>query len=193
MKFKFLFFYILIIGTMIFVYSGCKGAIEDEPQNNYENPVDPLEALKTLVVTSSAFSFGDKIPAQYTCDGAGISPPVSWANVPEGTKSILVTFVDRTWAFVHMILMNVPADVTSLPEDVANNVPSGAQFGPNSAGLSIYFPPRPDPGDHNNYYYIIYALDTMVPESESNLILPDLLTHVQDNILAWGELLGIYR
>jgi len=33
------------------------------------------------------------IPAKYTCDGQDSSPPLSWADVPAGTKS-LVLIVD---------------------------------------------------------------------------------------------------
>jgi len=41
-----------------------------------------------ITLTSSAFEEGGAIPSKYTCDGADVSPPLSWAGVPEGTESL---------------------------------------------------------------------------------------------------------
>lgn len=41
-----------------------------------------------MVVTSTAFNEGGMIPKQYTCDGEDISPPLTWSNVPDETKSL---------------------------------------------------------------------------------------------------------
>ncbi|HQT26506.1 MAG TPA: YbhB/YbcL family Raf kinase inhibitor-like protein, partial [Burkholderiales bacterium] len=46
-----------------------------------------------MILTSKAFREGEQIPEKYTCDGANISPPLSWSGVPPGTKS-LVLFID---------------------------------------------------------------------------------------------------
>ena len=37
---------------------------------------------KTLTVTSPAFAANGAIPAEFTCDGEGKTPPLSWSNVP---------------------------------------------------------------------------------------------------------------
>jgi len=39
-----------------------------------------------LDIKSTAFGDGELIPKQYTCDGADVSPQLSWSQPPEGTK-----------------------------------------------------------------------------------------------------------
>jgi len=48
----------------------------------------------TLQLTSPAYAEGAVIPAQYTCDGENISPPLKWSNVPQGTKSLALIVED---------------------------------------------------------------------------------------------------
>ncbi|MHA2938184.1 YbhB/YbcL family Raf kinase inhibitor-like protein [Vibrio sp. RC27] len=43
-----------------------------------------------LELTSSAFSDGDSLPISFTCEGEGISPPLSWSGVPEGAQSLVM-------------------------------------------------------------------------------------------------------
>lgn len=44
-----------------------------------------------FTVTSPAVGADGLLPAEFTCDGAGISPPVHWSGAPEGTRSFAVT------------------------------------------------------------------------------------------------------
>ena len=41
-----------------------------------------------IIVKSDSFSDGGMIPAKYTCDGANISPHLSWDNVPKDTSHL---------------------------------------------------------------------------------------------------------
>ncbi|MGX9415975.1 YbhB/YbcL family Raf kinase inhibitor-like protein [Vibrio sp. WJH972] len=49
-----------------------------------------VTADASLELTSSAFSDGDSLPISFTCEGEGISPPLSWRGVPEGAQSLVV-------------------------------------------------------------------------------------------------------
>ena len=40
-------------------------------------------------ITSSAFANQGAIPVLYTCEGRDISPPITWSEVPPGTKSLV--------------------------------------------------------------------------------------------------------
>ena len=72
----------------------------------------------SLVLTSPAFEDGGVYPAEFTCDGAGVSPPLAWDGVPTGTKSLALNLwhvpgpgdIKSYW-----VLYDIPADVTSLP------------------------------------------------------------------------------
>lgn len=74
-----------------------------------------------IKLTSSAFEEGGMIPAKYTCDGEDISPPLSWENLPEGTKSIAIICDDPDapiGTFVHWVLYNLPPETKKLEENV---------------------------------------------------------------------------
>ena len=43
----------------------------------------------SMKITSSVFEDGGEIPAKYTCQGADVSPPLTFAGVPEDAKSLV--------------------------------------------------------------------------------------------------------
>ena len=43
-----------------------------------------------LLLASPAIPPGGEIRSQYTCDGAGISPPLTWSGLPDGTESLVL-------------------------------------------------------------------------------------------------------
>jgi len=43
-----------------------------------------------LLLASPAIPPGGEIRSQYTCDGAGISPPRTWSGLPDGTESLVL-------------------------------------------------------------------------------------------------------
>jgi len=49
-----------------------------------------LQAHQSLTLSSSALVDGGTLPAKFSCEGAGISPPFNWTGVPEGTQSLLL-------------------------------------------------------------------------------------------------------
>ena len=61
-----------------------------------------------LKVQSSAFTEGSTIPAKHTCDGADVSPAVSWFGVPAEAKSLALICHDPDapagdWTFHHLV------------------------------------------------------------------------------------------
>ncbi|MCK5248712.1 MAG: hypothetical protein KAJ98_02035 [Spirochaetaceae bacterium] len=48
----------------------------------------------SLSLTSTAFAHEDSIPVRYTCEGRDLSPPLSWIDIPEGTKSLVLIMDD---------------------------------------------------------------------------------------------------
>lgn len=79
-------------------------------------PGPPRFRLKSPEVRNN----GGVLPARYTCDGEGISPPLYWENVPAGTESYAIIMLhippgDEA-EHVYMVLYNIPADVYELAE-----------------------------------------------------------------------------
>ncbi|MBA7535125.1 hypothetical protein ES705_27376 [subsurface metagenome] len=160
-------------------------------------PKDKKKEVKSmeLTVKSTAFSHGGMIPSKYTCDGMDISPPLSWSKGPEGTKSYALISDDPdapmgTW--VHWVLYNLSADVTSLPEDLQKTkiLDKGVLQGKNDFGKYGYGGPCP-PGGTHRYFFKVYALDIVI-DAGAGLTKKQLLKEMDKHILAQGELVGKY-
>jgi hypothetical protein len=153
----------------------------------------PTPALR---LASPAFKPGGMIPAPYTCDGRGISPPLAWTGVPKGARSLALAVEDpdapgRT--FVHWVLFNLPPGLRSLPAGVppAKVLPNGARHGRNDFGRLGYGPPSPPAGTHR-YYFRLLALSTRLA-LPSGISEGQLLKAAGPSILARAELMGRYR
>ena len=121
----------------------------------------------SMEILSSAFKDGEKIPIQYVMPGAGgknISVPLSWKNVPSGTKSFALSVVDphpvaQNW--VHWLVINIPANAVSIEEGASRKkMPPGTVELQSSFGDIGYGGPQPPKGtgDHP-YVFTLYALN----------------------------------
>lgn len=149
---------------------------------------------------SSAFVNEGEIPVQYTCDGDDLSPPLSWARIPDGTRSLALIVDDpdapdpaapkMTW--VHWVLYNLPADTASLPEGTGSaDLPNGAREGRNDWKRTGYGGPCPPIGRHR-YFFKLYALDLELPDLKEPTK-AQLESAMQDHVLAEAVLMGTYR
>jgi Raf kinase inhibitor-like YbhB/YbcL family protein len=149
-----------------------------------------------ITLTSSAFSEGEMIPGKYTCDGADVSPPLSWSGVPDNSRSIALICDDPdapmgTW--VHWVIFNIPPATTELLEGVtaSSGLPGGAKQGINDFKKMDYGGPCP-PGGTHRYFFKVYALDTELLTKEG-ITKKELLAAMQGHVLAEGQLMGTYK
>ena len=117
-----------------------------------------------LALESSAFSNGSTIPVQFTCGGDNQSPALSWTGVPHESRSLTLIVEDPDapgGTFIHWVIYNMPADRSSLPEDVPgkDNIAGGGEQGLNGRGEIGYHGPCPPPGAPHHYHFRLYALD----------------------------------
>jgi Raf kinase inhibitor-like YbhB/YbcL family protein len=144
-----------------------------------------------LHLTSSAFEDGGVIPARYTCDGENVSPPLSWEAGPPGTAAWVLIAEDpdaRSW--VHWLIVNLPAGVTSLEEGVSGGLPGGAIEGETDFGPARYGGPCPSSGEHR-YVFSLYALsEPLVPGAQ--LTATGVRADMFGKVLAGGGLTGRY-
>ena len=146
-------------------------------------------------VTSSAFTQGGMIPVLYTCDGRDISPPLSWTAGPAGTQSYAIIADDPDapmGIWVHWVAYNIPASITTLPENVAKDkqLGDGTLQGINDFKDFGYGGPCPPCGTHR-YFFKVYALDTVL-KAGPGLTKKKLLREIEGHTLAQGELMGSY-
>src|SRR5438094_10262082 len=91
-------------------------------QPNAQKPPasQPGENKMAIKLSSSAFKDGQPIPRGYTCDGANVSPPLEWSDIPKSAKTIALIADDPdapSGTFVHWVLYNLPADGMGLIEN----------------------------------------------------------------------------
>lgn len=149
-----------------------------------------------IKLTSTAFQEGGMIPAKYTCDGTNISPPLEWSGAPQTAESLALICDDpdapgKTW--VHWVLFDLPANRTSLPENVPpqETVAGGGKQGTNDFKKIGYGGPCPPTGTHR-YFFKIYALGTAL-NLDTKTTKDQLLQAIKDHVLAQGELMGRYK
>lgn len=149
----------------------------------------------TLSLSSTAFAAGASIPAVYSCNGRGISPPLAWSGAPAGAASFALIMEDPDapmGTFVHWVIFNIPAASKGLPEAVPTDakLSDGSVQGNNGAGRTGYAGPCPPSGTHR-YFFKLYALDASLTLS-SGAGKEQLLQAMQGHILAQGELMGTF-
>jgi Raf kinase inhibitor-like YbhB/YbcL family protein len=149
-----------------------------------------------FILQSAAFGSGDSIPGKYTCDGADISPPLVWSNVPEGTRSFALIADDPdapggTW--VHWVLYGMPSSARTLTESIPpdTKLSDGSINGKNSWGKLRYGGPCPPSGTHR-YFFKLYALDTVI-NLGSGATKEQLISAMKGHILGQAELMGKYK
>lgn len=142
---------------------------------------------KELMITSPAFANNGTIPAQYTCQGRNVNPPLEIEGLPEGTVSLVLIVEDPdapsgTW--VHWVVWDI--DPVNRIEE--NTVP-GTE-GMNDFQQHSYGGPCPPSGTHR-YFFIVYALNTTL-NLNSGAGKEDILKAIEGHILAKGVLIGLY-
>ena len=151
--------------------------------------------MEKINLTSPSFNEGELIPSKYTCDGKNISPALKWDKPSNEIKRFALIVEDPDspgGTFVHWIIYNIPANVTSFQEDVTpiKNIPDEVLIGTNNFGHIGYGGPCPPSGTHR-YYFRIYGLNSAV-HLEAGAEKGDLMRAMQKYIIAEGELMGKY-
>jgi len=121
-------------------------------------------APASIVLSSPSFGAGHPIPPKHAGKGVGdnISPALSWTGVPSESEELALVFEDRDaplpHPFVHVIVVGIPAETSSLNEAALSMVPPAqGMLGRNSFRRQAYAGPRALPG-HGPHYYAFQLL-----------------------------------
>lgn len=114
-----------------------------------------------MTVNSGAFS-GNIMPVRFTCGVRHApSPPLSWAGVPVGTKSIALV-VDDSNAPIAPYVYWLVFDISPATSDIQEGqLPPGARQAQGSNGVAAYNPPCPGSSSHQ-YRFTVYALNRVL-------------------------------
>ena len=146
-----------------------------------------------FMITSPAFSEGDEMPDEYTCEGkqmgSEIAPQLEWSGIPTGAKSLALFFKDMTFAEqgnsmgFHWGMWNIPITVTGMPEGLGGDAQPAEMGGATQKGAlgNKFFGPCPS-GDLHTYAFVLYAFDTEEITPPTNLQQMD--GYFEDNAIA---------
>ena len=143
----------------------------------------------TLKVMSPAFANFSVIPVKYTCDGAGVTPPLNVTNIPPGAKSLTLIVHDYNatpeGGFTYWIIWDLDT-LGVIPENFRSSHESM-----NSAKEYGNTPLCAKSGNHK-YHFIVYALDCRLVIGK-NTTKSSIENVMRGHVLAKGETVGIYN
>ena len=167
-------------------------------------------AAPPMTMTVAGFSDGGQIPVKYSqaapgvAVGEGLSPAITWTNVPAGTQSFVLNMHDMDVARnkttddqAHWIVWNMPGSATGLPEGVAKGaqLADGAyQF--SATGTMYRGPGAPANGPMHHYMFELFALDTkldVVPAADAFESRANVMKAMQGHILGKAVYGGLFR
>jgi Raf kinase inhibitor-like YbhB/YbcL family protein len=163
--------------------------------------VDLREGTGRIKLTSPAFADHAAIPARFTADGEGISPPLEWADIPTAATSLALIVEDADSPTPAPLVHAIAVDIDRLRKQLLEGELQATEGGRNTAlslGKNSYLtqawlPPDPPPG-HGPHRYV-FQLFALVDERETFSDAPgrnELVEVLRERAVASGWLIGIY-
>jgi Raf kinase inhibitor-like YbhB/YbcL family protein len=166
--------------AVLVLAAGCTGR---EPE------LTTPEAPMTIAVSSAAFADGGDIPRRHTCDGDDVSPPLTFASLPSGTRELALLMEDPDapgGTFVHWVAWGIDPSPGAL--DQAAATPGSGTNGFDRRG---YGGPCPPKGAPHRYVLTVFALSNPL-KLAAGASANDLRRAIADTVVAEGRLTGSY-
>jgi Raf kinase inhibitor-like YbhB/YbcL family protein len=156
-----------------------------------------LTPVPGMTLESYAFAGGGLVPDKYTCEGANVSPPLSWSGTPAETRAFVLLLTDPDApgkTFDHWVVYDIQADVSGFAEGVSGSsqIQAVAKEGKNDFGDEGYGGPCPPKGSEHHYVFRIYALGQPLGLT-GTATRENLQQAMLGKVLASGELVGRFR
>jgi Raf kinase inhibitor-like YbhB/YbcL family protein len=174
-----------------------------------ERPVAPdpyslLPAVASFTVTSPDIADGQPLDLRQVHESAGghnMSPALTWAGAPEGTRSFVVTCFDpdapTPSGFWHWCAVNLPVEATELPARAGasdQSLPGAAFHVRNDFSQQHYDGAAPPQGDvPHRYYFVVHAVDLPALEVDGGTSPAVVSFNLAFHTLARAVLLGTYQ
>ena len=150
-------------------------------------------------LTSKAFEHDADLPDEQLGEDDGVSPPLEWEGVPEGTKELAVVCEDPdadAGVVTHWVVYGIAPGATSLPAALSRDAyiesPLELCQGLNEYDEVGYSGPETDPdrGSHR-IFFRLFALDVELLDLPPGATRAELRQAAKGHILATAELVGI--
>jgi len=144
--------------------------------------------LKSAAFTDHAF-----IPDRFAKRGGNVSPPLTWAQVPDGSAELVLLCEDPdapAGTFLHWLVTGIAPHSRGVAE---GETPESGSARPNGFGERGWGGPQPPPGDGpHRYFFHLYAL-AAPPELPDDATPEDVHRATEQGTLASGTLVGRYQ
>ncbi len=180
-------------GSYTFVFTDGSGKETTETYRNRpegrrpppKKDAPPSKPRNGFTLTSPAFEAGGKYPAEFTGDGAGVSPPLRWSGAPSGTKFYALQLwhkpkADSDEVKSYWVITNIPAEVTSLEK----NTKGVGKDGYNDKRRTGYDPMNSKGPGPKEYHIAMYALSAEPKFNTDKVTRAELLRAIKDITLA---------
>jgi Raf kinase inhibitor-like YbhB/YbcL family protein len=145
-----------------------------------------------MKITSTAFGPNGSIPSKYTCDGAGMNPPLAFSGVPAAAKSLALVVEDpdvpknlkADGLFEHWLIWDIDPKSKGFAEGEGKG-------GINEMGTAGFIGPCPPDREHR-YFFKLYALNAKLTGAKISSK-ADLDKAMAGHIVAQAELVGLYK
>lgn len=157
--------------------------------------------FEPIDLSSPAFAQDARLPPRFTADGEGVSPPLVWGPLPQGTAALALLVEDADapapQPLVHAIVWGIAADAGRLAEGAIVADGSGdretGDVGQNSYFSEGWLPPDPPTGHgEHRYVFQLFALDSGVEDPGPSPGRSALIRAMAGHVLAAGLLIGTY-
>ena len=142
------------------------------------NPYELLPSVPSFTVTSTDLDDAKPLSDDQVAAKGNTSPQLSWSDVPEGTKSFVVTCFDpdapTPSGFWHWVVVDLPGDATELPTGAGagdSELPGNAFHCCNDGGGNAFMGAAPPEGDQDHrYYFVVHAVkeETLGVDSDAS-------------------------
>ncbi|WP_142847704.1 YbhB/YbcL family Raf kinase inhibitor-like protein [Telmatospirillum sp. J64-1] len=149
-----------------------------------------------FALSSPALKANERMPEQYSCDGADISPPLEFIDPPPGTRSFAIICVDPdapNGPFYHWGVFDIPGDATGLREQFLRTERGASHQAINDFEAKGYGGPCPPKGGGEHHYrFRLYALKVESLPVREPISCRDLEKLAEEHCLAATDLICTY-
>jgi len=157
--------------------SGMSYNVQLIDQGDFNFSISDITEIKSnaFVLTSPVMEDGGEMPATYSCDDEGISPPLAWSGAPDGTNSYALAMHHEAGpGDVHWYWVMYDIGVDSVGLDAGDT--SAGTFGTNGVNqLREYTPPCSQGPGEKKYTITLYALSEVPDVSSYSSVDRDVL------------------
>ena len=152
-------------------------------------------ALKDNAPLAKKYAGNDK--SNPNCVGENISPPLSWSNPPEGTKSFALLMYDPEGRLglgvVHWVAYGIPANVSGFAEGEVSKPSNKFVGGKSTRGLPTYFGPCTPPGDWHHYTFTLIATNLEPTALQPGMTRDELFAALAGHAKGAAGLIGRFK